>query len=121
MTASGRGPDQMELPTEGQARLAVWVRGEVWSYKEGSIRIYSFAGEEINVWDHAAGAPGIEFTRQGIEARVEKWLDDEADDSEPQSPAAAARQARIEAHQPLDGIDHHDPAVERYGWNGDEA
>ena len=71
---------QMELPVEGQATLAVWVRGEVWSYKEGSTRIYSFGGQEINVWSHQAGAPSIAFTRQSIEARVKEWLDDDAED-----------------------------------------
>lgn len=111
--ASGRGDGQMELPIEGSARLAVWVRGEVWSYKEGSTRIYSFGGDEINVWDHAAGAPGIEFTREAIEARVKEWLADEDE------PAAKVERITCRSRAAMDCYDGR-PAAEVYPEGQDD-
>jgi hypothetical protein len=50
--------------------------GHEWSYTEGGTRIYG-NGEEINIWDHAKGAPGIEFTPEAVKARVTEWTEEE--------------------------------------------
>ena len=113
-----------DRPTEGRACLSVWVRGEVWSYREGSTRIYSFGGDEINVWDHAAGAPGIEFTREGIEARVEEWLDDQAEADQVQREADEDAERALAGNErpgTPEGMTDEEWAVERFGWNGDNA
>lgn len=66
-----------QLPQYGRSVLSVWVEGQVWSYKEGSTRIYSYDGQEVNVWDHQHARPGIEFSRAAIEQRVREWVADE--------------------------------------------
>ena len=76
----------MERGVSVQPSLSLEVNGEVWSYQRGGTRIYSFGGVEINVWDHATGKPGIEFTPEAVEARVREWLKDEeeADAGDPE-------------------------------------
>ena len=89
------------------------VGGEVWTYKRGSTRIYGFGHQEINIWDHAAGKPGIPFTAEAIRERIEEWLADEAEADEEDPP-------RRRASTPP-GMTDEEFSIERFGYNGEYA
>ena len=110
-----------QQPTKDRAVLSVWVAGQVWSYKEGSTRIFSYDGQEINVWDHATARPGVEFTRAAIEQRVREWVEDEQEaDSPPPAPATGhAGTVRVaDGH----GCTERVPAweLDPYGYEGNQ-
>ena len=51
--------------------------GQKWSYEKGDSRIRSEYGDEINIWDHASGGPGIKFNPGAVERRVQRWNEEE--------------------------------------------
>ena len=63
--------------------------GTEWSYEEFAARIDG--PEQINVWDHAKGAPGIDFTPAAVVERIERWKAD-SEEAENQLEAAQERQ-----------------------------
>lgn len=63
--------------------------GWTWNYHEGSTRIIG-SQTEINIWDHASGQPGIEFTVEAITARIDEWRRDEREADEGPSENAEA-------------------------------
>ena len=55
--------------TDDDGYLWAWERGRFWVTCNGE--------DTINIWDHAAGEPGIEATPEALAARVAEWLADE--------------------------------------------
>lgn len=57
--------------------------GEVFTYERDGTRIKGDHGTEINVWDHAADKPGIDFHPDAVRAAVEEWISDEKEADQP--------------------------------------
>lgn len=99
--------------------------GEVFTYKRGGTRIMGDHGTEINVWDHAAGRPGIDFHPDAVRAAVEKWISDEKEADQPADGAGCdlcdeTEPERRRSSTPR-GMTDREWSSERFGYHGESA